>query len=130
MGAHCAPHTSFSGQIGLTEHLRATFSDVSNIVELVKLIFFLRQKFNFFDWFSIFDSIFFNSLQEKFLITGEHQCRSVILIKLLCNFMEIALRHGCSPVNLLNIFRTPFPKNTYGGLLLKVSKQHAKLVSA
>ena len=24
----------------------------------------------------------------------------------------LALRHGCSPVNLLHIFRTPFPKNT------------------
>ena len=31
-------------------------------------------------------------------------------IKLLCNFIEIALRHGCSPVNLLHIFRTPFSK--------------------
>ena len=34
------------------------------------------------------------------------------------NFIEITLHHGCSPVNLLHIFRTPFPKNTYGGLLL------------
>ena len=34
------------------------------------------------------------------------------------NFIEIALRHGCSPVNLLHIFRTPFPKNTFGWLLL------------
>ena len=25
------------------------------------------------------------------------------------NFIEIALRHGCSPVNLLHIFRTSFP---------------------
>ena len=24
------------------------------------------------------------------------------------NFIEIALPHGCSPVNLLHIFRTPF----------------------
>ena len=32
--------------------------------------------------------------------------------KVLCNFIEIALRHGCSPVNLLHIFRTPLPKNT------------------
>ena len=35
------------------------------------------------------------------------------------NFIEIVLWHGCSPVNLLHIFRTPFPKNTSGGLLLK-----------
>ena len=49
----------------------------------------------------------------------EHPCRSAISIKLLCNFIEIALRHGCSAVNLLHISRTPSPKNTSGGLLLK-----------
>ena len=50
--------------------------------------------------------------------TGEHPCRSVISIKLQSNFIEITLRHGCSPVNLLHIFRTSFTKNTYGWLLL------------
>ena len=44
--------------------------------------------------------------------TGEPPCRSAISIKLQSNFIEIALRHGCSPVNLLYIFRTPFPRNT------------------
>ena len=39
--------------------------------------------------------------------TGEHPCRN-----------KIALRHGYSPVYLLHIFRTHFPKNTFGGLLL------------
>ena len=38
--------------------------------------------------------------------------------KLLCNFFEITLRQECSPVNLLHIFRTPFPRNTSGWLLL------------
>ena len=33
------------------------------------------------------------------------------------NFIEIALRHGRSPVNLLHIFRTSSPKNTSGRLL-------------
>ena len=33
-------------------------------------------------------------------------------------WFEIALRHGCSPVNLLHIFRTLFYKNTTGWLLL------------
>ena len=28
--------------------------------------------------------------------------------KVACNFIEITLRHGFSPVNLLHIFRTPF----------------------
>ena len=50
--------------------------------------------------------------------TGAHACRGVILIKLQSNFIEIALRHGCSPVNLLHIFRTPFPRNTSEWLLL------------
>ena len=50
--------------------------------------------------------------------TGEYPCRSVISIKLQSNFIEIALRHGCFPVNLLHIFRTPFTKKTSGRLLL------------
>ena len=45
--------------------------------------------------------------------TGEHPCRSV-----LCNFIEIALRHGYSPTNLLHILRKPFIKNTSERLLL------------
>ena len=40
--------------------------------------------------------------------TEEHPCRSVISIKLQGNFFETTLSHGCSPVNLLYIFRTPF----------------------
>ena len=36
-----------------------------------------------------------------------------------CNFIEITRRQGCSPVNLMHLFRTPFPKNTLGLLLLK-----------
>ena len=42
--------------------------------------------------------------------------------KLLCNFIEITLRHACFPVNLLHIFRTPFSKNTAGWLLLVMVK--------
>ena len=33
-------------------------------------------------------------------------------------FYEVTRRHGCSPVNLLHIFRTSFSKSTYGKLLL------------
>ena len=56
-----------------------------------------------------------NSRPEMFLrkdvlkicrkFTGEHPCWSVISIKLLCDFIETTLRHECSPVNLLHIFR-------------------------
>ena len=37
---------------------------------------------------------------------GDRPCRFVISVKLPCNFIEIALLHGCFPVNLLHIFRT------------------------
>ena len=43
--------------------------------------------------------------------TRERPCRSAISVKLHSNFIEITLRRGCSPVNLLHIFRTPFPRN-------------------
>ena len=50
--------------------------------------------------------------------TGEHLCWRAISIKLLYNFVEITLWHGCSLVNLLHISITPFLKNTSGWLLL------------
>ena len=43
---------------------------------------------------------------------------SRVFLELPCNFSEIELRHGCSTVNLVLIFRTPFPKNTSGRRLL------------
>ena len=52
--------------------------------------------------------------------TGEHPYRSAISIKLLNNFFEITLWHGCSPVKLLHIFKRPFLKNTSGRLLLTI----------
>ena len=36
------------------------------------------------------------------------------------DFNKVALRNGRCPVNLLYILRTPFPKNTSGGLLLRI----------
>ena len=54
--------------------------------------------------------------------TGEHPCQSVISIKLQSRFFEIALPHECSPLNLLRIFRTLFPRNTSEWLLLTISK--------
>ena len=34
----------------------------------------------------------------------------------------IAQRHGCSPANLLHIFRTLFYKNAYGGGMLLIKR--------
>ena len=58
---------------------------------------------------------------------------SVISIKLQSNSIEITLQYGCSPVNLLHIFRKTFPENTSGRLLLYLfclvsCKVHQKLI--
>ena len=47
--------------------------------------------------------------------------------ELLCNFIEITLQHGRSPVNLLHIFRISFRRNTSEWLFLKYSKKQSKL---
>ena len=65
---------------------------------------------------------------------GEHSCWSVISIESLVPFLyplktsdvfsgyiEITVRHGCSLVNLLHIFRPSFYKNTSERLLLDFS---------
>ena len=57
------------------------------------------------------------NIQEIYRATS--MPKYMISIKLLCNFLEITLRDRYSPVNLLHIFRPPFPKNTSGRLLLK-----------
>ena len=78
----------------------------------------------------LFSVWFMSSRPELFLrksvlkiylkFTGEHPCRSVISLTLLCNFTEITLRHGCSPVNLLHNVRKPFSKNTSGWMVLMI----------
>ena len=40
------------------------------------------------------------------------------VLEICSHFNEITLRHECSPVNFLNIFRKPFSKKTFGWLLL------------
>ena len=52
--------------------------------------------------------------------TGEHPCRNVISIKLQSISIEIPLLHWYPLVNLLYIIRTPFHKNTSGGLLVSL----------
>ena len=53
-------------------------------------------------------------------ICTRFKCQSVILINLICSFIEITPRNENSPVNLLHIFRTSFPKNSSGWLLLSL----------
>ena len=77
------------------------------------------SKLQHFNRISILEVFFWKDVLKicnKF--TGEHPCWSAISKKLQSIFFEITLQHGCSPVNLLHIFRTPFPKNTYERLLV------------
>ena len=67
-------------------------------------------------------------IYSKFI--GEQPSRSAISIKWLYQFIEITLRHGCSPVTLLHIFRTPFPKNTSDRLLLYNGVQSYKVTAS
>ena len=57
------------------------------------------------------------NMQQVYRRTPMPKC-DLNKVALLSNLIEIALRHGCSPVNLLHIFSTPFLKNTSGWLLL------------
>ena len=57
-------------------------------------------------------------------VTGENSFSSVISVRLLCNFIEIILQHGCSPVIMLHVFRTSFYKIS-GGLLLELLNRAA-----
>ena len=88
---------------------------------LVSLVIFpkiLRLKINI----NICDNVSRSSPPDVFLgkgvlkiwnkCTGEHPSQSEISIKLIYNFIEVALRHGCTRVNLLHIsehlfIRTP-----------------------
>ena len=56
--------------------------------------------------------------------TEEHLRRNAVSVKLQSNLIEITLRLGCSPINLLHIFRTPFLKNTSVRLLLMIKTAH------
>ena len=69
--------------------------------------------------------IFRSSRSDGFLVKGvpimcskfveEHSSRSVISIKLQSNFMEITLRHGCSPVNCCIFSKHVFLRTPLGG---------------
>ena len=54
-------------------------------------------------------------------IYRKQPCRSLISIRMLCNFIEITLRHRLSPVNLQHIFRTPFLRTPLEGFFRKTA---------
>ena len=82
----------------------------------MKDVFTTKSTFSRSNHLEVFLRKGFLKICSKF--TGEHPWRSAISVKLHSNFIEIALRHGCFPVNLMYIFRVPFLKSTSGWLLL------------
>ena len=79
-------------------------------------LFYLNYNALFMTWRGSRPEVFLRTsvleIYSKF--TRENTRRSAISIKLQSSFIEITLRHGCSPVNLPYIFRTPFLKNASG----------------
>ena len=114
----------------------SNFKNFKNLHLFSKEAPFFFQSINFIWQLPKKRSIFRSSHPEVFLkkgvlkicnkFTGEHPCRSAISIKLQSNFIEITLRHGCSPVNLLPYFRTPFTKKISGWLLLYIAPSFQK----
>ena len=78
-------------------------------VRFKRLFWCTHLKFRFFYSF-LFQALFFSfprcseNMQQIYRRTSMPKSQS--------NFIEITFQHGCSPANLLHIFRTPFPKNT------------------
>ena len=56
----------------------------------------------------------FENMQQIYRRTPMPKCMQ-------SNSIEITFRHGCSPVNLLHIFRTLLLRNTSGQLLLTIT---------
>ena len=118
--------------ISYDNYLKVTYSKQA---QMKIFLYFLIHVFNFRfaclknDWIlfftnlqkepsrSVLDKSCSKNMQQIYSRTSMPY-HSPISIKVLCNFIEVALQFGCSPVNLLHIIRTSFTKNTYGGLLL------------
>ena len=102
-----------------------SFSGIKNYFKLMGgnrfLCYLMIQKSRFppqgffFPIISLLEKLIYRSNhQEEFLekdvpkicskFIGEHPCRSAISIKLFWKFIEITLRHGCTPVNMQQIF--------------------------
>ena len=101
------------------EHLRTSASPFSSIQEnSINLLQFINCRSS--SPPEVFlGKGFYRRTQRICKFTEEHTHRSMTSLKLLYNFIEIPLWHMFSPVQLLHISRTPFPKNTSGGLLLQ-----------
>ena len=69
------------------------------------------------------EQLFLGDLIKRCSQNMQEIYRRTPIPKFLCNFLNITLRHGCSGVNLLHIFRTPFQKNGSSDTLIWRSNQ-------
>ena len=106
----------------MRQKFQMRISQSSRICEMSVVTFSLKKSFSETICESFFNLFFASS------ITGNNDLQCQVSLKPLLqvkinfqiNFIEITLRHGCSPVNLLHIFRTPFLKNTSERLVQKL----------
>ena len=92
----------------------------------------LSQKYflylDFFERYNYHPLVYLRQFVKTTLLLQKQPSRGIlkkrcseIMQQIYSNFIEITFWHGCSPVNLLYIFRTTFSKNTSGWLLLSVT---------
>ena len=65
--------------------------------------------------------VFLKKVFWKYTVNLQENTHAEVWFQKSC--FQITFRHGCSPVNLLHIFRTSFPKNTSGWPLMKAVYQ-------
>ena len=83
---------------------------------------------DFFERYNYHSLVYLRQFVKTTLLLQKQPSRGVlkkrcseVMQQIYSNFIEITLRHGCSPVNLWHIFRTPFSKNSSGWLLLSLT---------
>ena len=123
-----------------TKALASEKSSYSILTKLIKLEVVVLSYYKFTKKYKIYAEDLVVETFKFFLAFGSflffNWNRTQDFVSLYIQLPEAAfskLRHGCSLLNLLHIFRTPFPKNTSGPLLLNftihircVSKSRAK----
>ena len=86
------------------------------IVSLLRHILVKRNFGELFSYRSRHPEVFFKKVFWKYAANLQENAH--VELRLHISLYWITLRDGCSPVNLLHIFRTPFSKNTSRRLLL------------
>ena len=104
-------------------HMRCTLKESSTLNMVFDATLFAQDFICFLNWFHFEkqpsrDALSRRCSENMQQIYGRTPIPKSDSNKLLCNFIELTLWHGCSPVNLLYIFRTTFTKNTSEWLLL------------